>query len=343
MENFMTLRKARVAWCVALLVWISCGRVAAQETNITSQSNLVAVASSTNSSLDTEQQLRSHLKLQEQLHSTLLAIEQARLESSEETRTNAEILGARLKLLESSLAQHRELQLESLHSFNRTMLWVVGSIVGVALLALLFTAFSQSRTMNRLAELTAATTHERALLAGLLPNSSSGERLMIGPGADAERSPVLFSTIDRLEKRIRELEHTAEGPLAAEQTASIPVANGHAGRNGGSPSRTTDHASVLLAKGQALLNLGQVENALACFDEAVASSPENASTHLRRGQALERLKRRSDAIASFNQAIALDPSLTQAYLAKGGVFNDQERYAEALECYEQALRSEKQG
>jgi tetratricopeptide (TPR) repeat protein len=56
--------------------------------------------------------------------------------------------------------------------------------------------------------------------------------------------------------------------------------------------------------------------------------------------ALERLKRLDEAIACYDRAIALNRSLTQAYLAKGGIFNRQERYAEALECYEQALRSE---
>ena len=65
----------------------------------------LAAPAVTNSPIDPEQQLRSHLKLQEQLHSTLLAIEQARKEASEETQTSAEILGSRLQLLERSLNQ----------------------------------------------------------------------------------------------------------------------------------------------------------------------------------------------------------------------------------------------
>src|SRR5262245_57709374 len=57
---------------------------------------------------DAELQLRTYLKLQEQLHVTLLAIEQARQESSQEFRTNTEALAQRLESLEQSLAKQRE-------------------------------------------------------------------------------------------------------------------------------------------------------------------------------------------------------------------------------------------
>lgn len=340
MDNFMATLRDVTSSLIAFCFLAGGTQAGGQETNPLPESAVQAV---TNSPLDAEQQLRSHLKLQEQLHSTLLAIEQARKESSEETQTSAEILGTRLELLERSLNQHRELQLESLHSFNRTMLIVTASIVGVGLLVLVFIAVSQSRGLRRLEEITAVTTQQRTLLtAGLPSNLTERSSLMLEDTSHQDRSSLLSATIHRLENRIRELEQTAETPLlAVTSPGETPSSARLNGRNGGSPSQAGDHVSVLLSKGQVLLSLGQVENALACFDEAVAASPQDATTHLRRGIALERLKRRAEALASYDRAIDLERSLTQAYLGKGNVFNEQERYAEALECYEQALRSEK--
>ena len=99
--------------------------------------------------------------------------------------------------------------------------------------------------------------------------------------------------------------------------------------------------ALLLGKGQALLNLQQADNALACFDEVITLDPTNAEAFVRKGIALERLGRLDEAIDSYDRAIALDDSMTMAYLSKGGVFNRLERYGEALQCYEQALRVQK--
>jgi tetratricopeptide (TPR) repeat protein len=56
--------------------------------------------------------------------------------------------------------------------------------------------------------------------------------------------------------------------------------------------------------------------------------------------ALERLQRLDEAIQCYDRAIAADGSMTIAYLHKGGLCNRLERFSEALTCYEQALRSQ---
>ncbi len=296
----------------------------------------------TNSIVEAELQLRSFLKLQEQLHATLLAVEQARVESSQEMRTNAEVLSARLEFLESALARQREQHQQSMQESSRTMLLMSGSIVGVGLLALAFTAMFQSRGMSRLAEIATGFSNERALLAGVLPaHTSAGDALLLGPSPAHATNQAMLATIDRLERRIRELEDTSQ-PMLPFTDANPP--NGESksptARNGAAETRPADHATVLLGKGQVLQSLGQMEAALACFDEAVEVAPNHAEAHMKRGLALERLKRPDEALACYDRAIALNRSLTQAYLSKGAVFNRQERYAEALACYEQALRSE---
>jgi len=55
---------------------------------------------------------------------------------------------------------------------------------------------------------------------------------------------------------------------------------------------------------------------------------------------LEKLRREDEAVECYDRAIAADSSFTTAYLHKGGVFNRLERYQEALACYEQALKTE---
>jgi len=327
----------RTSLLVGLLVCVVIGRTLGAETNTTAE---VAVKPSTNSFAEAELQLRSYLKLQEQLHATLLAVEQARVESNQAMRTNADALSARLEFLEYALAQQREQNLRATQESSRTMMLMAGSIVGIGLLALAFTAMFQSRGMNRLAEIATGFSNERALLAGVLPAHTAGETLLLGPSPAHATNQAMLATIDRLERRIRELEDTSQ-PMLPFTDANPPNGENKSstGRNGAEP-RPADHVSVLLGKGQVLLSLGQSEAALACFDEAVQIAPHHAEAHMKRGLALERLKRPDEALACYDRAIAWNRSLTQAYLSKGAVFNRQERYAEALACYEQALRSE---
>jgi len=82
------------------------------------------------------------------------------------------------------------------------------------------------------------------------------------------------------------------------------------------------------------------EEALVCFDEALAVEPNNAEALVKKGTALERLRKLNEAIECYDRAIAADNSMTIAYLYKGGLFNRMERFGEALECYEMALKTQ---
>ena len=68
--------------------------------------------------------------------------------------------------------------------------------------------------------------------------------------------------------------------------------------------------------------------------------PNHAETLIKKGEALERMRRSEEAILCYDAAIAADGGMTIAYLHKGGLFNRMERYEEALKCYEQALRTQ---
>lgn len=64
-------------------------------------------------------------------------------------------------------------------------------------------------------------------------------------------------------------------------------------------------------------------------------SPD-ATALTRKGAALEHPGRLEDALACYEQALSLDASLSEAYVGKGNVLNRLERYEEALACFEKA-------
>jgi tetratricopeptide (TPR) repeat protein len=296
-------------------------------------------------------ELRTYLQLQEQLHATQLAIERNRKESEYAAAQATEALAGRLQAIEQSLMTQRARELEAMQSSNKVMLLVAGAFAAMGFMAMLLMAYFQWRTVNRLAEISSALPRlDRTLGAGRpIAALGPGDTQLI-PVSRAEQSNLRMSdALERLEKRIQELEHTAHPPLP-ETTGHVHHAE-HAepgsSPGNGSPANgvapEADRVRMLLGKGQSLLNLDQAEEALACFDGALILDSHNTEALVKKGSALERLRKLDEAIECYDRAIAADDSMTIAYLYKGGLFNRMERFNEALECYEQALRTQEKG
>jgi hypothetical protein len=100
--------------------------------------------------------MRAYLQLQEQLHATQLAVERNRKEADETAAQSAAALNNRLQSLEQSLAGTRARELDVVQSSNRSMLFVAGSFAAMGFIAMLLVAYFQWRTINRLAEISAA-------------------------------------------------------------------------------------------------------------------------------------------------------------------------------------------
>jgi tetratricopeptide (TPR) repeat protein len=165
---------------------------------------------------------------------------------------------------------------------------------------------------------------------------------MVATGASGhEPSPDLLLTVERLEKRIRELEEGTSGPHREGRPEKRQAGNANGGSTeNGTHVDTNARVTVLLGKGQSLLNVDKPEEALACFDEVLALEAHNPEALVKKGAALERLRKLNEAIECYDHAIQADNTMTIAYLYKGGLFNRMERFNEALECYEQALRTQ---
>ena len=294
-----------------------------------------------------EEMLRSYLQPQEQLHATQLAIEQNQREVREAAARSAEALDARLQILEHAVNSQRIQQLETMQSSNRVMVIVAGSFAVIGFVAMLVMAYFQWRTVNGLAQLSTALPVSRALGPGpTLAAIGQGDAPMMAGGPAEQSSLRLTGALEQLEKRIFELEHTNSG---AKDLSHSQEAGGSSNGNGQNPAPTSSDSAgppgtaridFLLGKGQSMLNLDKAEEALVCFDEALALQPANAEALVKKGMTLERLQRLDEAIQCYDGAIAADGTMTIAYLHKGGLCNRLERFSEALTCYEQALRSQ---
>jgi tetratricopeptide (TPR) repeat protein len=298
---------------------------------------------------NTQDMLRAYLQVQEQLHTTQLSIERSRKEADAAAAETARVFAGRLQAIEQTLAVQRVQELEAMQNSNKVMLIIAGLFAVLGFFAMLFMAYFQWRTISRLAEISAALPVARALGSGSpLAALGVGDSPEFNVGPVERSSQQLLGALDQLEKRIHQLEHTPipmhDSAAPAQMTATPPISP-----NGGPPAEAAAVAAVapeaaritmLLGKGQSLLNLDQAEEALACFDQALALEPDHAEALVKKGAALERLRKLDEAIACYDRAIAADGSMTVAYLYKAGLFNRMERFGEALDCYEKALHTQ---
>lgn len=299
-------------------------------------------------SADAQQSLRAYLQLQEQLHAALLAIEQARRdadaaaqrnnaaiqqareESEAAAQRNSDMIGARLKLIEQTLTNQRDRELETMQKNNRFMLTMAAIVGGIGFIGMLFTAFCFWRALTRVAQITGALQPMHTLghhASSALANADAPFVTLNGAEMSSTR---LLGAIERLEKRIHDLEHTAlpaETIEAEHQTSKQIASNG-------------EGVARLLEKGHTFLMSNEPDKALSCFDEVLKTDPDHAEALVKKGTALEHMKRLEEAIDCYDKAIAVNHGMTVAYLHKGAVFNQLERFSEALECYEQALRTQ---
>ena len=294
---------------------------------------------------DTNAALRASLELQEQLHASQLALKQNR----EERAALEKEVAARLKVLEEAVKAQSSSELDAmkqnvatlrkdLDGNNRLLLKVGGGIAVVGFFVLLATGYLQWRSVNRLAEFSTLVQSARAALPA---PASAVEGQLLGASVTAQSNGRLFGALTDLEKRILELEHTAHLPGDAKvlTAGTGTTATGVSG-TGESSHAVQTHDSLLLAKGQSLLNMDKAAEALACFEEILKAEPNHGEALVKKGIALEELDQPDEAIRCYDHAIATNADLTIAYLQKGGLFNRLERYEEALQCYEQALHAQ---
>ena len=310
----------------------------------------------------TQAMANGYLQIQEQLHATQLAIDNSRREAEAEAATNVAALTSRLSALEQTIADQRAGEIIAARKTQQTALFMAGTFGLIGLGIMLLMVYFQWRVFTQLIKISARQPSALALgnHRGLPLVEAANELAATGRIAVEASSARLLGAVERLEKRIVELEQGSQASLTENGAAPAlaidtngmspsPAADTNgtppspAAHTNGSPSDANDREECvanLITEGQSLLTANEPEKALECFDVALQLQPKHADALVKKGGALEKLGRLDDAIACYDRAIESDGSMTIAYLHKGGLFNRMARYDEALRCYEQALQTQ---
>ncbi|MEL7223813.1 MAG: tetratricopeptide repeat protein, partial [Cyanobacteria bacterium J06576_12] len=120
--------------------------------------------------------------------------------------------------------------------------------------------------------------------------------------------------------RAREAISTCEAAIAG---------NGNWGNSNPAVARTN--------QGQAYTQLGQFDDAIAAYDQAIALDPNNALTWAAQGQVLEALHRDAEALVSYDRATTIKEDYSLALLGKCTLLNRLQSYEEALASCDGAL------
>ena len=232
-----------VAWprsvlLALMLCSLSAGQLGAEPG---SAANAAGRADETNS----QETLRSYLQLQEQIHATQLAVERSRTQAEAAAAETAKTFTARLQGIETALASQRAQELEAMQSSNKVMLLVAGLFAALGLLAMLFMAYFQWRTINRLAEISAALPLAHALGSGPAVGAlGAGDPHLVTVSLPEQSNQRLLGALDRLEKRIHELEHTTHPPVNESASLDQQIMTPPPPPNGEPPAASAEAAVV---------------------------------------------------------------------------------------------------
>jgi tetratricopeptide (TPR) repeat protein len=297
-----------------------------------------SLADETNSvsSISSTDAMNAYIQIQAQLHQSQMIEDSNREQVIATLQQNASALDSRLQRLEQKMAEQRASEAESARRVEQTMLLVAG-IGMLALAAVVTMVFLQLRTATRLIELSMAPA-SGSNGSRTLPVVETAAALPASARAALEFSNArLLGVIDRLEKRILELEETVRIPLNGNGNG-----NGH-GHDSSETERDTPsdrRVEDLIVEGQLYLDTNKTDKALQCFNTALDIQPDNPDALIKKAAALEKLGQIEKAITCYDRAIDLGDSNTTALLQKGGMLNRLARYDEALQCYERALQTQ---
>jgi protein O-GlcNAc transferase len=98
------------------------------------------------------------------------------------------------------------------------------------------------------------------------------------------------------------------------------------------------NAEALATRGNILIRLQRLDDALASLDQAIAEKPDYAEALYNRGNCRQYLGRTEDAVADYSRALALNPGYEPALTNRGNVLSKLRRFSEALTDYEAALQ-----
>ena len=103
------------------------------------------------------------------------------------------------------------------------------------------------------------------------------------------------------------------------------------------PPETVETVETYFNQGVEQANLGDLEAAIALWDQALAINPNFALAWHYRGSALGTIGQLEEAIASFDRVLALNSQDIEALNGKGQVLYNLQQWTEAIACWDQVL------
>jgi len=228
--------------------------------------------------------------------------------------------------LQQTIVNQREKEIELSKQSHSFILKVIAGAATAVFLVFLLSYWFQLRALNRVME-----------VSNLLPPPRNPALLEAGTA----QASSLLSAIKTLETRIQHLEipghaHGASEDLNGTHTTTASANLLNLGSFESAPSSPTSLA-LLLAKGQTLLDMDRLQDALGCFQEALMIDSNNAEAYLKKGIALERLNRLEPALDAYDEALRLNPKRAITHASKARVLAALHRYDEAISVYDSAL------
>jgi tetratricopeptide (TPR) repeat protein len=98
------------------------------------------------------------------------------------------------------------------------------------------------------------------------------------------------------------------------------------------------YAEAQNSLGITLFRLGNPQEAIGHWEQALRLNPDYAETHYNLGVAFEKIGRITEATKHYEQALRINPNHAEAHCHLGAIFDKTGRITEAIEHYEQALR-----
>jgi predicted TPR repeat methyltransferase len=92
--------------------------------------------------------------------------------------------------------------------------------------------------------------------------------------------------------------------------------------------------------GNTLRLMERLDEALACYDRALALQPDNVGALKGRGLIQWRGRRREEALACYEHLLRVEPGYVDGWIMKGAILNDLGRNTEAIASYRKALEFE---
>ncbi len=99
-----------------------------------------------------------------------------------------------------------------------------------------------------------------------------------------------------------------------------------------------DNANALTGKAVALKRAGKVDDALACLNKVLSTKPDHGGALLNRGRILEERGEFDDALEAYDKLIELSPGDADAWIAQGDVLAKTGRQTDAIKSYNEALK-----